>query len=210
MNGLLLGLANGTACVAYCAPVLVPHIMSFDRGIKGSYFTMLEYLFGRLTGYLLFAVIAWRLGGLLEFSGVYREIIVGVTYLCLAMLLIYQGTIYGKHICTAVKAKRVLDKFKMNESGIRTLLLGFFTGINLCPPFMLAITGAAAEGSLLGSIMFFVLFFVGTSAYFIPLPLVGIMNGESVRTVGKMASVLVAAYYILSGFMMIIGGLEIL
>ena len=72
---------------------------------------------------------------------------------------------------------------------------------------MLAFTNAAGAGTLAASLFFFLAFFVGTSLYFVPLAFVGLMSHvNALRTVGKLAAVLMALYYAYTGVIYIAGG----
>jgi len=87
-------------------------------------------------------------------------------------------------------------------------LLGFFTGLNVCPPFLLAFAGAAGTGSLPGSLLFFAAFFLGTSVFFIPAPLLGALGRSSAaRTIARMAGGVVGLYYACTGVLALLGGI---
>jgi hypothetical protein len=84
------------------------------------------------------------------------------------------------------------------------LLLGFLTGINLCPTFALVFTEASGMNNLLECLWFFLLFFIGTTVYFVPIPLVGLLrNREGAKTVGRFLLVLICAWFIYKGIMLI-------
>ena len=53
MQGFFLGLANGTSCLALCAPVLIPFLLSEGNNVGQNLVTLLKFLGGRLGGYLL-------------------------------------------------------------------------------------------------------------------------------------------------------------
>ena len=59
MEGLLLGLASGVQCLSYCAPVLVTYLLADGKRPWKNLISLLEFLFGRLSGYLLFGLLAW-------------------------------------------------------------------------------------------------------------------------------------------------------
>ena len=56
MKAFFLGLSSGAACVAYCAPVLVPILLGGGEGVARSAGVMLKFHAGRLAGYLIFGV----------------------------------------------------------------------------------------------------------------------------------------------------------
>ncbi len=97
----------------------------------------------------------------------------------------------------------------MNHPFLLVLLtLGLATGLNLCPPFLLAVATAAEQATLLQSVLFFLTFFLGTSVFLIPAPFLGLLRGfPALQVVGKMAAGLIGAYYLYLGVTMLAGGL---
>ena len=88
-------------------------------------------------------------------------------------------------------------------------MLGFLTGVNVCPPFLLAFSDAAQFPRLGQSLLFFTAFFIGTSAYLAPLPLVGMVGRrESVRTIGRLAAGIVGLFYLYSGIVNVAAGMR--
>jgi hypothetical protein len=206
MQGFLLGLANGTTCLAYCAPVLVPFLLGEGRGVRQNWAVLAQFLGGRLGGYLLFALLAWLAGRLLGGIESYRGLVFGSVYICLAALLVYYGLRKPPEICAG--ASRGAQAWLARWPALLPLGLGFLTGLNLCPPFLLAFTGAASARSLLGSLLFFATFFIGTSLYFLPFPFLGALRGHTaLRTIGRLASALVALYYLVYGIILLAGGI---
>ena len=205
MQGLILGLANGTVCLAYCAPVLVPYLLAGAGGVRQNSFILLQFLGGRLGGYLAFGALAWMAGELVGGVTPFRPLIFGAAYVGLALLLALHALSPLRAACAA------------SAPGIRGWMrrwprlvaagLGFLTGLNLCPPFLLAVTDAASTGSLAQSLAFFFAFFLGTSVYFLPVPFIGHFNyAVSLRTIGRFAAALMALFYLYSGAILLAGG----
>jgi sulfite exporter TauE/SafE len=108
-----------------------------------------------------------------------------------------------------VEYLRGLSKFFTVNRVFFPLTLGLLTGLNLCPPFLLAFTSAVLEGNLWGSLVFFSAFFLGTSLYFVPIPLLGLVKRNGVvRNIGKMAAGVIGAYYLYLGIIILLGGIE--
>jgi hypothetical protein len=85
--------------------------------------------------------------------------------------------------------------------------MGFLAGLKICPPLLLAFADAASTGSLVGSLIFFVGFFLGTSVYFIPIPFLGVFRRvAALQIVGKFAAIIVALYYLYAGILLLAGG----
>ncbi len=78
---------------------------------------------------------------------------------------------------------------------------GFLKGINVCPPFLLAMSAALSYASIAGSILLFGRFFIGTSFYLMLLVPLGLAaKVESIRQIGLITAVM-------SGVMLFILGL---
>ena len=211
MQGFLLGLASGATCLAYCAPVLVPFLLGEGNRIRQNWGILARFLIGRLGGYLLFALLAWATNRLLlEEAGLTqnasaRSLVFGAIYVLLAGLLLFYGLAKTPTLCAgSVQGVRA---YLQRWPALLPLGLGFLTGLNLCPPFLLAFTGAVSSGSLLKSLFFFTMFFLGTSLYMLPMPFLGAFSHvSSLRTIGKLAALLMAAYYLYSGVILLAGG----
>jgi hypothetical protein len=73
---------------------------------------------------------------------------------------------------------------------------GLLTGISLCPPFLAVFTGAVNSRTLLGSMTFFLTFFIGTSLFFVPLPFIGVLQKfQQIKLVGKVTAFVMSLYY---------------
>ena len=85
------------------------------------------------------------------------------------------------------------------------LALGFLTGINLCPPFLIAGVRAAQASSIAGALLFFAVFFVGTAVWFVPFLTLGVLRRTpSFLTVARMVAVLLACWYGFTGASLLI------
>jgi sulfite exporter TauE/SafE len=205
MQGFLLGLASGTTCLAYCAPVLLPFLLGEGQRVRQNWVILGKFLGGRLGGYLLFGLIAWAVNRLiLEDSGV-RTPVLGVAYVVLAVLLIVYGVVRTPSACAGeLKGARAwLGRWP----ALLPVGLGFLTGLNVCPPFLMAFAAAAGTGALWQSLLFFGAFFLGTSLYFLPLPFLGAFRRfQPLRIIGKFAAVIVAVYYLVMGTILLVAG----
>jgi len=202
MQALLLGLASGVTCLAYCAPVLVPLVLGESRGAARSFGLVGQFLLGRLAGYLLFGFAAWATGRLVATADVHGGLAFGVTYVVLAVLLILYGVLRPRRVCAGggERTRRFLARWPAAlPAG-----LGFLTGVNICPPFLLAFAGAAGSSSVWGSLLFFLLFFVGTSVYVLPVAFAGAFSRfHAASLVGRLAAVCIGLYYLYVGVMLV-------
>ncbi len=208
LEPFLLGLSSGTVCLAYCAPVLVPYLLGEGGSVRRSALLLTEFLLGRLVGYVLFALAAWSIGLNLLPSGGWRGLLFGLAYLVLSILLVGYGFFNLRSWCAVRKVPANLPSATMSPA-ILPLILGLLTGINICPPFLIALTRAADTGSAVDSVRFFVAFFLGTAVYFVPMPLVGALRTVSaLRTVGRMAAGIIGVYYFYVGLVTFYGGVR--
>lgn len=206
MEGFFLGLANGTVCVAYCAPALVPYMLGTGKNTIENFSTLAKFLLGRFLGYMVFALLAWITNKIILQNTIYKELILGLAYIILAVLLFFYGIINSHTFCSVKRAKKLLSKLSFVNSKILPIMIGLFTGLNLCPPFLIAFTGAAGSGSILGSMFFFLMFFIATSLYFLPIPFIAMLkhHGEF-KYIGKMTAVIMSLYYLYMGIIIIQG-----
>ncbi len=195
VEGFLLGIASGGVCLTYCAPVLVPYLLGEARTVRANLAPVGGFLAGRLAGYMTFAVLAWLAHRLLVEHLPHQEAILGIVTVALALLLITYGFTGRDRHCPAMPARS-----RRGNTTILPVTLGFLTGVNVCPPFLLAFSNAAQFSQLWQSLLFFAAFFVGTSVYIAPLPLVGLAGGcERIRIIGRLAAGVVGLFYLYSG-----------
>jgi hypothetical protein len=201
-HGLMLGIANGGTCLAYCAPVLVPNLVSEAGSSRASVVSLGGFLAGRLAGYLIFAMLAWASHVTFVEGVPHQGALFGGAMIVLSLVLIYHGFMARDRGCAA----RTLDVGKAPQARSTSPWLpagmGLLTGMNLCPPFLLALVSAAQFSQLWQSLSFFCGFFVGTSAYMAVLPWVGLAGRcERIRMVCRLATGVVGLFYLCSGIL---------
>jgi len=183
----LLGLSSGVYCLSYCLPFVAPFMVSEKRELKKGVKIYFEFILGRLVGYLLFgAVIGW-LGWQFRTSMV--NLVANFSLLLMALVLILYSlnlfNIKSKHLCAIRLPGKPVP-----------WLLGLLSGINICPPFLFAINLAFTTKSVIGGVVFFAFFFIGTTIFMAPL-LFSIQLGyiKSVRNIGRIAAIIVGLTY---------------
>lgn len=189
-RALLLGLASAPSCATLCLPVMAPLLIASPKpGIRASALALALFATGRLAGYVLVGLLAgllraWRYPALFP-----------ILYLLLGTLVILYGVVQsfpGFRICRILRPHTV--------SGRYHLALGMLTGLNPCPPFLLATAAAAELGRPLAAILFFVFFFLGTSLWLLPLGLSGVLaRFRPVQVAGRILAVIVGLWYIWLG-----------
>jgi sulfite exporter TauE/SafE len=217
VNGFLLGIASGGACLSYCAPVLVPYLLGEGRTLRGNAALVGGFLGGRFIGYLAFSLLAWAAHVAIVEAMPHRAIITGAITISLAVLLIAYG--FGgqarcrvrtthHHLLTTQNEGCVVRTLRIRNPWLVPVLLGLGTGASLCPPFLMALGSAAQLPQLWQSLLFFAAFFAGTSVYILPLPLVGIVGRhDAIRTVGRLAAGVAGLLYLYSGIMSVVAGM---
>ncbi len=208
VQGFLLGLANGASCLATCAPVLLPYLLSEGRTVRGNALPLLHFLGGRLVGYLVFAVFAWEAGRWIR-SSAGGALIFGMIYAVLAIVLMVYGFKSPPASCAAGGLRRRIRPMAVHWPGMLPGLMGLLTGLSLCPPFLAALAGATSQVALASSLLFFSAFFAATALYLVPLPLAALFGrSQAIRITGRLAAGVMGAYYFYKSLIMIYGGLQ--
>jgi len=190
---LALGLSSGVYCVGGCLPVMMPLVFSERTTLRERAKTLIAFSGGRLAAYLAFGFVAALVGKACP-PALSRGAALA-SMLGLAPLLILYGV-------RGAGAKGCGTSFVRGRGTGRRRpapLLGFLTGINVCPPFLLALSTVMLEGRVLDGLLFFAVFFAATSLYLLPLLFLGRYSlHESVRVVGRYFSVLAGGFYVLA------------
>jgi Cytochrome C biogenesis protein transmembrane region len=206
-EALVLGIASGPACVASCGPVVVPSLLAERTGLRINVLYLSAFLGTRLLGYLVFAAVAWQLGSFVSLQLTTHSWFFGLIQLLLACVLVRYTYSVGR---TCVHSSTHSELVTIAEAGKHRIpgaaVLGFLTGVSFCPPFAVAGVRAAQMASMPAALLFFTVFFLGTSAWFVPLTGLGwLKRNEAVTTVARMAMVLIALYYLYVGLTTLIG-----
>jgi len=204
-EALLLGLATGPVCVASCGPVVLPWMLAQPQGFRSHGRQLALFLTARLAGYLLFAAAVWSVGAAIPRSWIGRSWILGTIQVALAGALLFYaaGWPRRRHAASPNHLVQIGEVPRARPTG--ALALGFLTGVNLCPPFLVAGVRAAQLASLTGSLLFFTFFFVGTAVWFLPFVSLGwLRRTPAIVTVARMTAALLACWYAFSGVSILI------
>ncbi len=207
VQGFLLGLANGASCLTTCAPVLFPYLVGEGYSVRQNVLPVLNFLGGRLTGYLIFAGLAWEAGGWVR-STPQSGLIFGIIYLALALVLGLYGFSAPAGSCGARSVGGKIAALTSRRPAAVPAVIGLLTGLSLCPPFLAAVAGATTQLTLASSLLFFFSFFLATSLYVTPFPLAGWFGrSPAIRTTARLAAGIMATYYGYKGLIMMYGGM---
>jgi len=182
-NGLLLGLATGIFCTSYCAPVFLPQLMSQRK----AWSVFLKFNLGRFFAYVIFGAVFGWLGA--QYHAQFLQNFARWVMITLSILLILYGlglTLPKLRWCAWTKKIQL------------PLVSGFLLGINICPPFLLAIVNNFQTGGVLNGVYFFIMFFLGTTVYLVPLVFLGYFSKiRWVRQAGRLAAIAVGVIFLI-------------
>ncbi len=189
IGGLIAGLSVGALCLSTCSCLLLPMFLSARQSLRKSFFTFLTFSAGRLLAYVIFGAVAGWVGS--EFSSFpWFNWVIAAGYLTAALFLLHYIN-RESHSCDSEKRS---NRFKKKSI---PFFLGVTTGLNFCPPFVLAAAVALQTKSALWGSLFFFAFFLGTSVYLFPLIFAGALSRWTIwRKIGKLAGTIVGFVYI--------------
>jgi len=193
-EGFLLGLSTGFYCLASCLPLLAPYLMAEGKAAwKFNFYIFLQFLGGRFAAYMLFALLAslagkagqyalpsWLLpasmagcGGLMAFLAVSR---------------------------VSVKGGPCFLKKDLNPWFSRLpLVLGFVTGINICPPFAAGFIRLLELADVPKGFAYFGGFFAATSLFISPVLLGTPWLGRRANEIGRLTLLIAGLWYLALG-----------
>ena len=184
-NALILGFSTGIFCLAYCGPIYLPQLIAQKDKYKG-WGVFLQFNAGRLMAYIIFGAIFGWLGTQvhIQFLKTYTQWII----ILLASLLILYGLGLSLPKIKCAWAKNIHFPF----------LSGFLLGLNICPPFLLALVHNFQTGGVINGIIFFLMFFIGTTIYFLPITFLGYFSKTAwLRQAGRLAAIIVGLIFII-------------
>lgn len=191
--GFLAGFSVGIYCLGLCLPIFLPLLLSQKRPGKSIMFLVLEFSLGRLLGYLFFGLLFGWFGQIIKNSFIHY--VAGLANMWIGFLMvIYSLGIFDQKIC----ATKIFRKIKW------PLVLGFLTGVNICPPFLGSLTYIFNLRSVVSSLIYFLTFFLGTSVYIIPFSLFGFfLKSLWMQKIARFCGVVVGMYFIITNLIRI-------
>jgi len=182
--------------MGYCAPVLMGLLLSrAEKGWKGNAVSLALFLTGRVLAYILFGIISFYIGEIFRGRMFFSTLLFPVGEILLGLLmLLYSIYMHFPHLhfCGIT--------LKWPQSRWTLFAAGFFTGMNLCPPFLMAAGMAADSASVWNSILFFIVFFMATTLYLLPFVFSGIAaRFAAVRSGARIVCGLTGLWFIWSG-----------
>ena len=202
-DSLILGLSSGSACLATCGMVMFPYLMSGSAGVKQIAVDLSLFLFTRFIVYFLLATLAWYFGQALFSTPFIRNIVPGILYIIFAIMLVWYSIDNSRNpACPAKIVKTV------NNHRLVPIILGLVNSLGFCPALFLILTKGATQTTLYQSYLAFLAFFIGSSLWFLPLPLAGkIRKKEVLKKIGILATGLAGIIFLIKGLTNLIGGI---
>ncbi len=192
----MLGLSAGIYCVGACLVFFMPYLLvEGKQKVLENLRKVLSFMLGRLIAYIVFALIIGFIG--LSYQNIFT---VRFSHICLIAaslsMLIYSLT-------HSFKDSRFCALFINRFSMIRIpFTLGLFTGLNPCPPFLVGATRLWTLNNILGGVVLFIAFFLGTSVYMIPLIFISYLNkSERIKHIGLMVASLSSLWFLFVGIL---------
>lgn len=187
LQGFLTGLSVGVYCLGICLPVVIPVLLSQRRKLKSAFWLILEFSLGRLLGYLFFGAIIGWLGVTIATPLIHWVISLGSLILAILMITYVLGFwVWGAKVCV-----RRFNQIKI------PILLGFLTGINICPPFLASVGYIFNLKSVFAGIGYFLMFFLGTSVYIVPMGfLYSLSTSQTFRKIAQISGLIAGLYFL--------------
>ena len=202
-ESLILGLSSGSACLATCGMVMFPYLMSGSAGVKRIAIDLTLFLLTRFTVYFILATLAWYFGQTIFINPFVRNIVPGILYIVFAVMLVWYSISKSRKPDCPAKIVRTV-----NNRRLIPVLLGLVNSLGFCPALFIILTKGATEGTIFQSYLAFLAFFIGSSLWFLPLPLAGkIQKREVIKNIGILATGLAGIIFMIKGLTNIIGGI---
>lgn len=209
-----LGISVGIFCFTYCVPFIAPYLVSEERKFGKNFKIILEFILGRLGGYILFGAIFGYLGEKVNNQTVNLILIFSLIILSLVLILYAIGFFpprRGETSSRAGKPKGIFCSAKYVKFREKSpILMGFLMGINICPPFLMSLAYVFTLHSVLRGMIYFLMFFLGTTIYFLPVTFLGFLGKmKEFRLIARIAGLVVGFAFLVYGIYYIIRGLTI-
>jgi hypothetical protein len=202
-EAFILGLSSGSACLVTCGMVMFPYLMSGSAGVKRIATDLALFLLTRLVIYFLLATLAWYSGQAIFSNPVVRNIVPGILYIVFAVMLVWYSISKNKNPDCPAKIVQTVNNRKLVP-----IFLGIVNSLGFCPALLIILTKGATQVTVVQSYIAFLAFFIGSSFWFLPLPLAGrIRKKEVLRTIGVLATGLSGIIFMIKGITNLIGGL---
>ncbi|MGA2407492.1 MAG: sulfite exporter TauE/SafE family protein [Bacteroidales bacterium] len=202
-DSLILGLSSGSACLATCGMVMFPYLMAGSADVKRIAIDLSLFLLTRFVVYFLLATLSWYFGQALFSNRVVKNVVPGVLYIVFAVMLVWYSISKNRNTDCPAKIVKTVHNHKLVP-----ILLGLVNSLGFCPALFIILTKGATQGTLIQSYFAFLAFFIGSSLWFLPLPLAGkLRKKEVLKNIGILATGLAGIIFMIKGLTNLIGGI---
>ncbi len=202
-ESFILGLSSGSACLVTCGMVMFPYLMAGSAAVKRIAIDLSLFLFTRLVIYFILASLAWYFGKAIFSNPVVRNIVPGILYTVFAVMLVWYSISKNRNPDCPAKIVKTINNHKLVP-----IFLGVVNSLGFCPALFIILTKSATQGTIVQSYLAFLAFFIGSSIWFLPLPLAGKIKKKEVLTnIGILATGLAGIIFMIKGLTNLIGGI---
>ncbi|MDD5644550.1 MAG: 4Fe-4S binding protein [bacterium] len=193
-EGFLLGLSTGALCGATCIPFLIPVFSGSGRkNLLHASIIFALFSMGRFIAYLLFGILT-ALTGYYISSLPLSQLFKGLLLMCMAAVVLL-STRPGN-----INLQPSKHKGSLGNPPYLPFLLGFTSGINLCPPFLLLIMAVLRLSSPTYGVIMFISFFAATTLVLLPCVFgIYLFRVRFISGIMRIASVFIAIYFFIVG-----------
>lgn len=193
LQALSLGLSAGLYCTTRCVPTLAPLLLlSPQKGLKTGLGMVCIFLGGRFVAYGLLGFLAGFAGSLgreIPYSDgflIVAQVVLGAVMIVQSFYSCSPGHCPGKKMLFGTK---------------KTIFFaGILNSITLCPPLLLALSLAIEKGNPWQGFLFFIVFFVATSIYIVPVSIAALkFKSRILLRIARIVCVGTGIYFIGSG-----------
>ncbi len=190
----MLGLSAGIYCVGSCLAFFMPYLLVEGRQkVLENLGKIISFMSGRLIGYIAFALIVGFIGS--SHQSIFTNRFANICLVVAASLMLIYSLSHSFRdtaFCAALTKRFSLTRVPF--------FLGLFTGLNPCPPFLVGVARLLTINNILGGVVLFIAFFLGTSVYIFPLAFISYFNkSERIRQIGLMVALLSSIWFLFVG-----------
>lgn len=207
---LMLGLMGSFHCVGMCGPIALVLPLR-GRSWFFRIFNGVAYNLGRTVTYGLMGFVFGLAGASLSLAGFQRKVSIAMGIIMIFTVVIpwiFGGSFSAENLGTPVfnRIRGPLNRLMQSGTTGALFLIGLLNGLLPCGLVYVALAGAIGTGSLTGSVVFMVIFGLGT----LPLLLMVSLAGNTVgKTLRARINQLIPIVVILVGILFILRGLNL-
>ena len=207
---LVTGLVGSLHCIGMCGPIAVALPLG-QKSWAYKTFGSLTYNIGRTITYGILGGIFGILGKGIQLAGLQQWASIGIGILMILSVIypaVFKSKISLDKMFTGYAAQ-LISRFRklFKQSSLSSLIfIGLLNGLLPCGLVYVAIAGAITTNSLLGGILYMIIFGLGTIPVMLVIPLAGNMIGQGLR---KKLRGTVSVFIVVLGLLFILRGMSL-